>query len=58
MDLLFTLLLIYLAYRGYRWYSRLQQQVSAGKDDPFRVDQNRKSRSDWDEEYIDYEEID
>ena len=31
MDLLVTLVLIYLAYRGYRWYNGLQQQVNAGQ---------------------------
>jgi len=60
MDLLITLVLIYVAYRGYRWYANLQEQVNAGRNrDPFRVsgepdtDQRRN-----DEDYIDYEEVD
>lgn len=53
MDLLLTLGMIYLAYLGFRWYSRLQQQVQAGQDDPSRVDPQRGKE----EDYIDYEEV-
>ncbi len=55
MDLLVTLVFIYLAYRGYRWYSNLQQQVESGTEEPFRVERNPPSNHE--DEYIDYEEI-
>lgn len=53
MDLLLTLGLIYLAYRGYRWYSGLQNQVQAGDSYP-ENDPIQKGRE---EDYIDYEEV-
>lgn len=53
MDLLLTLGLIYLAYRGYRWYNGLQQQVRSGDRDPNRVNPRDKREDD----YIDYEEV-
>lgn len=52
MDLLLTLLLIYLAYRGYRWYSALQQQVQSGNGTP-----QDPIQAGSEEDYIDYEEV-
>lgn len=54
MDLLLTLGLIYLAYRGYRWYDGMQQQVQSGDNDPDRVSPQEGREDD----YIDYEEVD
>lgn len=53
MDLIVTLVLIYLAYRGYRWYSALQQQVQSGQGPQQEPIQKGKE-----EDYIDYEEVD
>jgi hypothetical protein len=68
MDILITIGLVYLAYRGYNWYNALQQQVK-GKtplrevpeeeeedvlDDITVKDAPQPLR---DDDYIDYEEV-
>lgn len=52
MDLIVTLVMIYLAYRGYRWYSGLQKQVQSGQGN---INDPIQKRSE--EDYIDYEEV-
>ena len=52
MDLLFSLVVIYLAYRGYRWYNGLQQQVQSGQGQV-----NDPIQKGAEEDYIDYEEV-
>ena len=52
MDLIITLLLNYLAYRGYHWYNGLQQQVRSGESAS-----NDAIHKGKEEDYIDYEEV-
>ncbi|NJO86629.1 MAG: hypothetical protein HC821_00650 [Lewinella sp.] len=56
MDLIYTLVLIYLAYRGLTWYQRLRAQVGSGS--PKAPDSRVKDRQGRNEDYIDYEELD
>ncbi|MBB4078788.1 uncharacterized membrane protein YebE (DUF533 family) [Lewinella aquimaris] len=55
MDFIFTIALIYFAYRGYRWYTHVQQQVRQGPKRPPNIDitPEEEERDD----YIDYEEV-
>lgn len=55
-DLLLTLVLVYLVYRGYAWYYRLQQQVKAGPQRPPIINTPPPSQPEQDD-YIDYEEV-
>ncbi|SEQ86903.1 hypothetical protein [Neolewinella agarilytica] len=60
MDLIITIALVYLAYRGYQWYSAMQAQVNQGPPPPPRVDDDTVEISDQpdnDTDYIDYEEL-
>ena len=60
MDLIITFALLYLAYRGYQWYSAMQAQVNEGPPPPPRVDDDNIDISDYpdnDTDYIDYEEL-
>lgn len=61
MDFIITIGLLYLAYRGYQWYQRLQGEVRGdGKirevreDELFDAAPPPATRED---DYIDYEEI-
>lgn len=68
MDILITIGLVYLAYRGYSWYNALQEQVKSDKplrevpeedeedtlDDISIKDTPQPLR---DDDYIDYEEV-
>lgn len=53
MDLLITLGLIYLAYRGYRWYNNVQEQARVGGTRP----PGQAPEGSAPDDYIDYEEI-
>lgn len=53
-DLFLTLVLVYVVYRGYAWYYRLQEQVKAGQQKPpITQEKPRKEQDD----YVDYEEV-
>ncbi len=56
MDFIFTIALIYFAYRGYRWYQHLQAQVGPGpKRKPNdKIDITPEEEHD---DYVDYEEV-
>ncbi|MBC6996348.1 hypothetical protein QWY85_20035 [Neolewinella lacunae] len=60
MDTIITLLLIYAAYRGYKWYSAVQERVNAGPPphpgvgDETNGKTNNRGRED---DYIEYEEL-
>ncbi|WP_168797663.1 hypothetical protein [Neolewinella litorea] len=54
MDFIFTIALIYFAYRGYQWYSRMQQQVGRGPKPHDKIDITPDEERD---DYIDYEEV-
>ncbi|MEM6397377.1 MAG: hypothetical protein AAF741_13600 [Bacteroidota bacterium] len=54
MDLIITLVLIYVAYRTWKWYDGLKKQVGSGKKPDPRV----RPGQDPDTIDIDYEEID
>ncbi len=56
-DLFLTLALVYVVYRGYGWYNRLQEQVKAGSKKPPFVDKQPPSNKRAEEDYIDYEEV-
>lgn len=55
MDFIFTLVTIYLAYRGYQWYTTMQKQVKAGPPPNRNIDitPEEEERDD----YVDYEEV-
>jgi hypothetical protein len=61
MDIIITIALVYLAYRGYSWYTSMQQQVRGGdnirevREEDIDTDAGRASGGD--DDYIDYEEI-
>lgn len=63
MDLIITLALIYFAYRGYQWYSNVQEQVRQGPPPPRNVRPGHDEpidvspREDGDTDYIEYEEV-
>ena len=60
MDLILTILLIYLAYRGYNWYTRLQDQVKAGPppDQKIRGEEEVIDITyEEDDDYIDFEDV-
>lgn len=59
MDILITLALVYLAYRGYNWYAAIQARI---KDSDIReVDEEvfikPNPEPGKDDDYIDYEEV-
>ena len=62
MDFLFTLVLVYLAYRGYQWYQNVQAQVH-GAQRPPEVDADAdfhhpaQPQPGDEDDYIDYEEV-
>ena len=61
MDLIWTLVVVYLAYRGYKWYQTLQSQVK-GADRPPRMDLDEEvpaahPRPGDEDDYIEYEEL-
>jgi hypothetical protein len=58
-DLILTLVVVYLGYRGYSWYANMQEQVKSGQQPPHQVgnDQPTDHRP-KDDDYIDYEEVD
>jgi len=61
MDILITIALVYLAYRGYQWYTNIQEQVNGPKqprevrEDEFAA--NPPPQPGSEDDYIDYEEI-
>ena len=58
-DLLITLVVVYLGYRGYTWYTKMQEQIKAGQRPPDQVGRDRPTGSrPKDDDYIDYEEVD
>lgn len=56
LDLFLTLVLVYLVYRGYAWYYRLQEQVKAGQQKP-PLTHEKTARQQEQDDYIDYEEV-
>ena len=61
MDIIWTIVLVYVAYRGYQWYQGIQAQVSGGKrpsevpaDD---LDPPPTPQPGDEDDYIEYEEI-
>ncbi len=59
MDLIWTIVLVYLAYRGYQWYNGLQAQVKGG-DRPPQVDADFEPPHPHpgdEDDYIEYEEV-
>ncbi len=54
MDFIFTIVMIYLAYRGYQWYQRVQAQVKGGPPPNPNIDGTVPEDRD---DYIDYEEV-
>lgn len=62
-DLILTLVVVYLGYRGYSWYTNIQEQIKSGQKPPNKVDANaptghRRDNDDDNDDYIDYEEVD
>lgn len=59
MDILITLALVYLAYRGYNWYTTMQARIKNPDirevDDEAFVHPNPEPGAE--DDYIDYEEI-
>jgi hypothetical protein len=60
MDILITIALIYLAYRGYSWYASLQEQIKGStprevEDEEIVINPNPQPGSE--DDFIDYEEI-
>ena len=61
MDILITVGLVYVAYRGYQWYTNIQNQVN-GPGQPREVNEedlaaNPPPQPGSEDDYIDYEEI-
>lgn len=56
MDLIITIALVYFAYRGYQWYTRMQDQVSQGPPPNPNIDITPPEEAESDD-YIDYEEV-
>lgn len=61
MDILITLGLVYAAYRGYQWYTNIQNQVD-GPGRPRKVNEeeladNPPPQPGSEDDYIDYEEV-
>ena len=59
MDIIITIALVYLAYRGYSWYNNLQKQVRGadGIREVREEDLEAAAPSGNEDDYIDYEEI-
>lgn len=59
MDIIITIALVYLAYRGYSWYTSMQKQVKGGDDirEVREEDLDDAPASGREDDYIDYEEI-
>ena len=58
MDIIVTVALIYLAYRGYTWYTSMQERVRSGPPPPTYLDDESFPTPEEDEgDYIDYEEV-
>jgi len=62
MDIIITIALVYLAYRGYTWYTNLQAQVRGGDDirEVREEDLNINATPEQpgrESDYIDYEEV-
>lgn len=58
-DLLLTLVVVYLGYRGYSWYTNMQEQIKSGNRPPGQVGHDQPiDRRPADDDYIDYEEVD
>jgi len=58
MDIIVTVAVIYLAYRGYSWYTATQERLRAESRPPI-VDDSEfdQANNDDDGDYIDYEEV-
>lgn len=61
MDILITIAVVYFAYRGYQWYTNIQNQVN-GAGRPREVNEedlaaNPPPQPGSEDDYIDYEEI-
>lgn len=58
MDIIVTVALIYLAYRGYSWYSATQERLRNETKPPI-IDEREFDRpaADDEGEFIDYEEV-
>lgn len=54
MDFLFTIALIYFAYRGYQWYTNTQKKVRQGPPPDPTIDITPDEEHD---DYVDYEEV-
>lgn len=54
MDFIFTIALIYFAYRGYQWYTNMQKQVKPGPPPNDKIDITPDEEHD---DYVDYEEV-
>lgn len=61
-DLFLTLALIYVAYRGYNWYTAVQARVQGGPGqqevDEEEISINRNPATSREDDFIDYEEVD
>jgi len=59
MDIIITIALVYLAYRGYSWYTNLQKQVRGadGIREVREEDFDAAPASGSEDDYIDYEEV-
>jgi hypothetical protein len=60
MDILITIALIYFAYRGYSWYSSMQEQIKGSaprevEDEEIVI--NPQPGPGSEDDFIDYEEI-
>ena len=62
-DLLLTIAVIFLGYKGYQWYTNLQSQVKPGPEAPPEVDADADFHDPAhpqpgdENDYIDYEEV-
>lgn len=59
MDIIITIALVYLAYRGYSWYTGMQKQVQGGENlrEVREEDFDNAPAPGREDDYIDYEEI-
>ncbi len=61
-DLFLTIALIYVAYRGYNWYTAIQARVQGGPGNQEVEDEEiiitRTPKAGGDDDFIEYEEID
>jgi len=62
MDIIITIALVYLAYRGYSWYTNMQKQVRGNdgirevREEDFDINATPEQPG-RESDYIDYEEV-